>query len=83
MNKADWEYFDENYSPTGLLRECPRCRKVGAVWRRNDNSDDFMVVWPAKPRDAKWEASRSSIDLCSLNDLARPMFGCGHDRRRK
>lgn len=66
--------------PTGLLKQCPRCGKVGVVFNRGDFG--VSVIWPAHEGNDEYGSTSTSRDDCALEELLRPTFGCGYDTPR-
>lgn len=61
---------------TGLLKQCPRCKRLGTVYVVED---DFMIVWDGPPRGGHGYELDADTTL-SLGDLINPINGCGYDK---
>lgn len=65
----------QSLAETGLSKRCPRCARVGTIYR---TGDVFMILWDGPARGG----SRHGVDVdttLSFINLIDPVVGCGYD----
>jgi len=64
-----------NSTPTGLSKKCPRCERLGEVFREPDEGEiNFEIRWQ------RTEEKESHVDKgVTIDQLISPLFGCGDD----
>lgn len=59
-----------------LVKECPRCRRLGDIYADEDGF--FAIVWRGPARGGN--IGGHDIDrTLSLSQITAPTFGCGYD----
>ena len=63
---------------TGLIKKCPRCKRLGKVFL--DPNASYLIEWPIRGSQNKHGADGRHRDIVlRIEDLLDPELGCGYD----